>query len=94
MTALLKLLNHLKKMNNEEVLSEFREFCPDLIILELRQKNMMKESFEELKKQYPNIPLIGYSTFPQCPEEFKKWVHYYLPKSWEIDALKGLIKCL
>lgn len=80
--------------NNEEVLSKYREFCPDLIILELRQRNAREKSFEELKKQYPSIPFIGYSTFPQCPKEFKKWVHYYLPKSWEIDALKGLIKCL
>ena len=78
----------------EEVLSKYREFTPDLIILELRQKNVKEESFEELKKQYPSIPLIGYSTFPQCPEEFRKWVQFYLPKSWEISGLKGLIKCL
>jgi len=80
--------------NNGEVLSRCRDFNPDLIIMELRQKNVREQSFEALRKRYPNIPWIGYSTFPQCPEEFKKWVHYYLPKSWEIDALKGLIKCL
>lgn len=58
--------------NNEEVLSKYREFCPDLIILELRQRNAREKSFEELKKQYPSIPFIGYSTFPQCPKEFKQ----------------------
>ena len=78
--------------SNEKVLSEFREFCPDLIILELRQRNVKEESFEQLKKQYPNIPWVGYSTFNQCPEEFKKWVHFYLQKSWETEGLKGLIR--
>jgi DNA-binding NtrC family response regulator len=80
--------------SNEEVLSECREFCPDVIILELRQRNVREKSFEELKKQYPTIPWVGYSTFPQCPEEFRKWVQFYLPKSSEINGLKGLIKCL
>lgn len=80
--------------NNEEVLSKFREICPDLIIVELRQRNAKEKSFEELKKQYPSIPLIGYSTFPQCPEEFRKCVQFYFPKSSEINGLKGLIKCL
>jgi CheY-like chemotaxis protein len=55
--------------SNEEVLSEYREFCPDLIISELRQRNAREKSFEELKKQYPSIPWVGYSTFPQCPDE-------------------------
>lgn len=78
--------------SNEEVLSKDREFSPDLIILELRQKNVKEESFEQLKKQYPNIPWVGYSTFNQCPEEFKEWVHFYLQKSWETEGLKGLIR--
>lgn len=78
--------------SNEEVLSKYREFSPDLIILELRQKNVKEESFEQLKKQYPNIPWVGYSTLNQCPEEFKKWVHFYLQKSWETEGLKGLIR--
>jgi len=80
--------------SNEEVLSKYREFCPDLIILEQRQRNARERSFKELKKQYPNIPWIGYSTFTQCPEEFRKWVQFYLPKSCEMEGLKGLIKCL
>ncbi|NWG04219.1 MAG: hypothetical protein HXY44_15305 [Syntrophaceae bacterium] len=79
--------------NNEEVLSRCRDFNPDLIIMELRQKNVKEQSFETLK-WCPNIPWIGYSTFPQCPEEFRKWVQFYLPKSYKIDGLKGLIKCL
>lgn len=80
--------------NNEEVLSKYREFNPDLIIMELRQKNVSEESFEELNRMYPNIPWIGYSTFIHCPDEFKKWVHFYFPKSSEITELKRLIKCL
>jgi len=80
--------------SNEEVLSKYREFTPDLIILELRQKNVKEESFEQLKKQYPNIPWVGYSTFNQCPEEFKKWVRFYLQKSTKIEEIKMLIQNL
>jgi len=76
----------------EEVLSEYRDFNPDLIILELRQMNAEERCLAELKKQYPNIPWVRYSTFTQCPEEFKKWVHFYLQKSWETEGLKRLIK--
>ena len=80
--------------NNDEVLSEYGEVNPDLIILELRQKNVREETFGELKRHYPNIPLIGYSTFSHCPDGFKQWINFYLPKSAEIDGLKGLIKYL
>jgi len=80
--------------NIEEVLSKHTDFNPDLVILELRQRNANEESLVKLRKQYPNTPWIGYSTFTQCPEEFKKWVQFYLPKSCEIDELKGLIKCI
>lgn len=80
--------------NNDEVLSEYREFNLDLIIMELRQKDVSEESFKELKRVYPNIPWIGYSTFIHCPDEFKKLVHFYFPKSSEIAGLKRLIKCL
>ena len=80
--------------NNDEVLSKYREFNPDLIIMELRQKDVSEESFKKLKRMYPNIPWIGYSTFIHCPDEFKKWVHFYFPKSYEIAELKRLIKYL
>jgi DNA-binding NtrC family response regulator len=80
--------------SNEEVLSKPGEFCPDLIILELRQRNAKEKSFEKLKMRYPSIPLIGYSTFPACPEEFQKCVQFYLPKTCETDRLKELIRCL
>ena len=80
--------------NNDEVLSKYGEVKPDLIILELRQKNIREETFEELKRQFPNIPRIGYSTFTHCPDEFKQWINVYLPKSSEINGLKGLIKYL
>jgi DNA-binding NtrC family response regulator len=76
----------------EEVLSKRTDFNPDLVILELRQRNANDGSLVKLKTQYPNTPWIGYSTFNQCPEEFKKWVHFYLQKSWETEGLKGLIK--
>ena len=78
--------------DNEEVLSKYRGFNPDLIILELRQKRTNEVSFEKLKKQYSPIPWIGYSTFTECPEEFRKWIHFYSQKSWTLDGLKGLIK--
>jgi len=77
--------------NIEEVLSKRTDFNPDLVILELRQRNANEESLVKLKKQYPNTPWIGYSTFTQCPEEFKKWVLFYLQKSSEPEGLKGLI---
>jgi DNA-binding NtrC family response regulator len=80
--------------NNEEVLSKYREFYLDLIILELRQKDAREESFEELKRQYPNIPWIGYSTFMQCPDEFRKWINFYLPKYLDIDGLKEVLRQL
>jgi len=78
----------------EETLSQLGGINPDLIILELRQKRFREGGFEKLKDRYPGIPWIGYSTFSHCPDEFKKWVNYYLPKSSDIDILKELIKNL
>ncbi|OGP90122.1 MAG: hypothetical protein A2157_17455 [Deltaproteobacteria bacterium RBG_16_47_11] len=78
----------------EETLSKLKGVNPDLVILELRQRNPKEETFERLKERYPSIPWIGYSTFKQCPEEFRKWVQFYLPKSSEMNGLKELIKCL
>ena len=78
----------------EEALSKWRDFTPDLVILELRQKDLKKEALQSLKKQYPNIPWIGYSTFVQCPEEYKQWVSFYMQKSSEINGLRNLIRAL
>jgi DNA-binding NtrC family response regulator len=76
----------------EEVLSRCADINPDLVILELRQRNADDGSLIKLRKQYPNTVWIGYSTFTQCPEEFKKWIQFYLPKSWETKGLKELIR--
>ena len=76
----------------EKALSELNGITPDLIILELRQKRFVKENFEKLKKKYPNIPWVGYSTFYQCPDEFKEWVDHYLHKLPQINGIKNLIK--
>lgn len=78
----------------EEALSKYRDFNPNLIILELRQKNLKKESLQALKKQYSNIPWIGYSNFIQCPEEYKEWVNFYIQKSSEVNGLRNLIGSL
>ena len=78
----------------EEALSKWRGVNPDLVILELRQKSLKKETLKALKKQYPNIPWIGYSTFVQCPEEYKQWINFYMQKSSEVNGLKNLIGSL
>jgi len=78
----------------EEALSELNGINPDLIILELRQKRFFMENFENLKKKYPNIPWIGFSTFYQCPNEYKKWVDHYLQKLPQTSEIKKLIKGL
>jgi len=78
----------------EEALSALTGVTPDLIILELRQKRFIKENFENLKKKYPNIPWIGFSTFFQCPGEYKEWVDHYLPKLPQTNGIKNLIKGL
>jgi len=78
----------------EEALSELNGVNPDLIILELRQKRFVKESFENLKKKYPDIPCIGYSTFFQCPNEYKEWVDHYIPKLPHTNGIKKLIRRL
>jgi DNA-binding NtrC family response regulator len=78
----------------DEVLSRHGNIKPDLLILELRQKTTPQEGLERLKKAYSNIPWVGYSTFVQCPDSFKDWIHFYQSKSSEIQALKNLIKSL
>jgi len=78
----------------EEALSKPGGMNPGLIILELRQKRFMEGAFDKLKDRYPGIPWIGYSTFSHCPDEFKKWVNGYLPKSSNIEVLEELIKNL
>ncbi len=78
----------------EEVLSKYGEGKPDLIILELRQKRFIKENLENLRKKYPDIPWIGYSTFFQCPREYKEWIDHYIPKLPQTDGIKKLIKGL
>jgi DNA-binding NtrC family response regulator len=78
----------------EEALSKYRDFNPDLIILELRQKNLKDEAFRALKKQYSDIPWIGYSTFVQCPDEYKQWINFYVQKSSKINGLINLVGSL
>lgn len=80
--------------SSEDTLSQFTGVRPDLLILELRQKDAKKENFQKLRKQYPETLLIGYSTFAQCPSEFTEWVDFYLTKSSEVSEIKGLIKTL
>ena len=76
---------------NEDVLSNYRDLKVNVIILELRQKNADGRAFEELRKQYPGAQFIGYSTFPECPDQFRQWVDLYVPKSSNMDRLKDLI---
>ena len=78
----------------EEALSKWREINPRLVILELRQNRLSLDVFEKLKNKYPKVLWIGYSTYFQCPEEFKKWVNFYLPKSSRIEEIKTLIQGL
>jgi DNA-binding NtrC family response regulator len=78
----------------EEALSALNGITPDLIILELRQKRFFRENLENLKKKYPNIPWIGFSTFYQCPNEYKEWVDHYLQKLPRTSEIKKLIKGL
>lgn len=78
----------------EDALARFKNLTPDLIILEFRQQRIKEKSLENLKKYYLNIPCIGYSTFTQCPSEYKRWVDYYLPKLPYMEDMKMLIKDL
>jgi len=78
----------------QEAISNWRVINPDLVILELRQNRLSEEVFERLKNKYPKGLWVGYSTYFQCPEEFKKWVNFYLPKSSKIEELKRLIQGL
>jgi DNA-binding NtrC family response regulator len=78
----------------EEALSKWTRINPDLVIFELRQNRLREEVFERLRNKYPKVLWIGYSTYFQCPEEFKKWVNFYLPKSSKIEEIKTLIKSL
>jgi DNA-binding NtrC family response regulator len=76
----------------EEALSALNGVTPDLIILELRQKRFFRGNLENLKKKYPDIPWIGFSTFFQCPNEYKKWIDHYLQKLPQANGIKNLIK--
>jgi len=78
----------------EEAILNWQTVQPDLVILELRQNRLSEEVFERVKNRYPEVLWIGYSTYFQCPEEFKKWVNFYLPKSSRIEEIKMLIKDL
>jgi len=78
----------------EEALSKWKELNPGFVILELRQNKLSGEVFEKLKNTYPDVLWIGYSTYLQCPEELKKWINLYLPKSSKIGAIKTLIESL
>jgi len=80
--------------SSEEALSKFKRAKPSLIVLEFRQKNVGEESFKKLRERYPDIPWIGYSTSIRCPDEFRKWINFYLPKYGDLDELKALIKCI
>ena len=37
---------------------------------------------------------VGYSTFVQCPEEYKEWINFYVQKSSELNGLRRLIGSL
>jgi DNA-binding NtrC family response regulator len=78
----------------EDVLSESKGIKPDLLILELRQRDVKEETFEKIRELYPHIPLIGHSTLVQCPSEFQKWMNFYISKSSETDGIKELIRSL
>jgi DNA-binding NtrC family response regulator len=78
----------------EEALSKWKEVNPGLVILELRQNRLSQDVFANLKSKYPEILWIGYSTYLQCPEEFKKWINFYLPKSSKTEGIKTLIQRL
>lgn len=80
--------------NIESVLSKKTTVDPDLLILELRQKKSNEDVLSKLKRHFPKALWIGYSTYIRCPEEFKKWVRYYVQKSWRTEGLKGLIRTL
>lgn len=75
-----------------EVLSTGRDLAPDLILLELRQPTLQKEEMENLKRCFSGVPCIGYSTFAQCPDEYRKWVDDYLPKWSSMEEVKKLIQ--
>ena len=84
----------LRVPNNEDALSQRQAIQPDLIILELKQNNAGEESFAKLKRLYPRVPWVGYSTLTRCPQDFKKWIDFFLPKSSDLGKLKRLIKSL
>jgi DNA-binding NtrC family response regulator len=55
----------------EEVLSKFEKIQPDLLISEVRQKDVKEETLEKIKEHWPDIPLIGHSTSIQCQVNFR-----------------------
>ena len=74
-----------------EVLSNPQAGKPDLIVVEVSRMNGHVEILDELKVKCSYIPWVGYSTWNHCPEKYKKWVNFYLPKSSDLDPLKRLI---
>jgi len=76
----------------EEALSTWKEVNPGLVILELRQNRLSEDAFEKLRSKYPGILWIGYSTYLQCPEEFERWIHFYVSKSSKTEEIKTLIR--
>jgi len=74
--------------NIEEALLTLKGVKPDLLILDLSEKATREESFDKLKKKYPDIPWVGHSAYVECPCEFKKWINYYISKSPEIGVGK------
>ncbi len=77
-----------------EALSESQRPKPDLIVVEVSQMIGQEERLDELKMEYPQIPWVGYSTWIQCPEGYRKWLNFYLPKSSDSNPLKKLIHSL
>ena len=67
---------------------------PAVIVVEVSGLNGHAERLDDLKMNYPQIPWVGYPTWIQCPERYKRWVNFYLPKSSDLDPLKNLIHSL
>jgi len=80
--------------NIEEALLTLKGVKPALLILDLSEKATREESFDKLKKKYPDIPWVGHSAYVECPCEFKKWINYYISKSPEIDGIRELVRSL
>jgi CheY-like chemotaxis protein len=78
--------------DHEDALLRCGDLKVDAVILELRQKNIGWRTFEKLRRQHPGARFIGYSTFPECPDQFIQWVDFYVSKSANMDPLKDLMR--